>query len=83
MSSIRSSTPCSRSTSASTEPASLAGKTVGAQASTTQANYVQDVYAKAGAEAARVGARLAMVRGSEAKVYTPSIDTTAAAIQTE
>ncbi|TIO89225.1 MAG: transporter substrate-binding domain-containing protein, partial [Mesorhizobium sp.] len=36
---------------ASTEPASLAGKTVGAQASTTQANYAQDVYAKAGAEA--------------------------------
>ncbi|TIQ35107.1 MAG: transporter substrate-binding domain-containing protein [Mesorhizobium sp.] len=36
---------------ASTEPAALAGKTVGAQASTTQANYAQDVYAKAGAEA--------------------------------
>lgn len=36
---------------ASTEPAALAGKTVGAQASTTQANYAQDVYGKAGAEA--------------------------------
>ncbi|RUV24474.1 transporter substrate-binding domain-containing protein, partial [Mesorhizobium sp. M5C.F.Ca.IN.020.32.2.1] len=36
---------------ASTEPAALAGKTVGAQASTTQADYAQDVYSKAGAEA--------------------------------
>ncbi|RVB76386.1 MULTISPECIES: ABC transporter substrate-binding protein [unclassified Mesorhizobium] len=36
---------------ASTEPAALAGKTVGAQASTTQADYAQDVYGKAGAEA--------------------------------
>ncbi|TIO51636.1 MAG: transporter substrate-binding domain-containing protein [Mesorhizobium sp.] len=36
---------------ASTEPAALVGKTVGAQASTTQANYAQDVYGKAGAEA--------------------------------
>ncbi|WP_348640461.1 ABC transporter substrate-binding protein [Mesorhizobium sp. B1-1-4] len=36
---------------ASTEPAALTGKTVGAQAATTQANYAQDVYGKAGAEA--------------------------------
>ncbi|TIL19863.1 MAG: transporter substrate-binding domain-containing protein, partial [Mesorhizobium sp.] len=36
---------------ASTDPAALAGKTVGAQASTTQADYAQDVYGKAGAEA--------------------------------
>jgi polar amino acid transport system substrate-binding protein len=36
---------------ASTEPAALAGKTVGAQASTTQADYAQNVYGKAGAEA--------------------------------
>ncbi|QPC94893.1 ABC transporter substrate-binding protein [Mesorhizobium sp. INR15] len=35
----------------STEPAAMAGKTVGAQASTTQATYAQDVYGKAGAEA--------------------------------
>ena len=35
----------------STEAAALAGKTVGAQASTTQADYAQDVYGKAGAEA--------------------------------
>ncbi|TIU63047.1 MAG: transporter substrate-binding domain-containing protein, partial [Mesorhizobium sp.] len=35
----------------STEPAALAGKTVGAQASTTQADFAQDVYGKAGAEA--------------------------------
>jgi len=33
-----------------TEPAALAGKTVGAQASTTQADYAQDAYGKAGAE---------------------------------
>ena len=33
-----------------TEPSALAGKTLGAQASTTQATYAQDVYAKAGAE---------------------------------
>ena len=36
---------------ASTEPADLAGKTIGAQAGTTQATYADDVYAKAGAEA--------------------------------
>jgi polar amino acid transport system substrate-binding protein len=36
---------------ASTEPAALAGKIVGAQASTTQADFAQDVYGKAGAEA--------------------------------
>ncbi|WP_192179207.1 ABC transporter substrate-binding protein [Mesorhizobium amorphae] len=35
----------------STDPAALAGKTVGAQASTTQADFAQDVYGKAGAEA--------------------------------
>ncbi|MCV3205780.1 ABC transporter substrate-binding protein [Mesorhizobium sp. YC-39] len=35
----------------STEAAALAGKTVGAQASTTQADYAQNVYGKAGAEA--------------------------------
>lgn len=35
----------------STDPAALAGKVVGAQASTTQATYAQDVYGKAGAEA--------------------------------
>ncbi|MFA6155244.1 ABC transporter substrate-binding protein [Mesorhizobium sp.] len=35
----------------STEPAALAGKTVGAQASTTQADYAQNAYGKAGAEA--------------------------------
>ena len=34
----------------STEPAALAGKTVGAQASTTQSIYADDFYAKAGAE---------------------------------
>jgi len=33
-----------------TEPTALAGKTLGAQASTTQATYAQDVYAKAGAD---------------------------------
>ncbi|MBN9236854.1 MULTISPECIES: transporter substrate-binding domain-containing protein [Phyllobacteriaceae] len=33
-----------------TEPTALAGKTLGAQASTTQATYAQDVYAKSGAE---------------------------------
>ena len=33
-----------------TDGAAVAGKTVGAQASTTQANYAQDVYAKAGAD---------------------------------
>lgn len=36
---------------ASTEAEALAGKTVGAQASTTQADYAQNVYGKAGAEA--------------------------------
>ena len=36
----------------STEPAALAGKTVGAQASTTQADYAQDAYGKAGARQA-------------------------------
>jgi polar amino acid transport system substrate-binding protein len=36
---------------ASAEPAALAGKTVGAQASTTQADYAQNAYGKAGAEA--------------------------------
>lgn len=35
----------------STEAAALAGKTVGAQASTTQADHAQNVYGKAGAEA--------------------------------
>jgi polar amino acid transport system substrate-binding protein len=35
---------------ASAEPAALAGKTVGAQASTTQSIYADEVYAKAGAE---------------------------------
>ena len=35
----------------SAEPTALAGKTVGAQASTTQADYAQDAYGKAGAEA--------------------------------
>lgn len=35
---------------ASTEPAALAGKTVGAQSSTTQSIYADEVYAKAGAE---------------------------------
>ncbi|MBA3448876.1 MAG: ABC transporter substrate-binding protein [Pseudaminobacter sp.] len=34
----------------STEPTALAGKTVGAQASTTQSIYADDFYAKAGAE---------------------------------
>ncbi|MGB3389322.1 MAG: ABC transporter substrate-binding protein [Pseudaminobacter sp.] len=34
----------------STEPAAVAGKTVGAQASTTQAIYADDFYAKAGAD---------------------------------
>ncbi|RUM99055.1 transporter substrate-binding domain-containing protein [Pseudaminobacter arsenicus] len=34
----------------STEPAALAGKTVGAQASTTQSIYADDFYAKAGAD---------------------------------
>ncbi len=33
-----------------TEPAALEGKTLGAQGSTMQATYAQDVYAKAGAE---------------------------------
>ena len=36
---------------ASTAPADLAGKTIGAQASTTQGVYAEDVYGKAGAEA--------------------------------
>jgi polar amino acid transport system substrate-binding protein len=35
---------------ASTEPAALAGKTVGAQGATTQADYANDHYGKAGAE---------------------------------
>ena len=35
---------------ASTEPADVAGKTVGAQAGTTQETYAGDVYVKAGAE---------------------------------
>lgn len=35
---------------ASTEPAALAGKTIGAQGSTTQADYATDYYGKAGAE---------------------------------
>ena len=35
---------------ASTDPAALAGKTIGAQASSVLGAYVQDVYAKAGAE---------------------------------
>ena len=35
----------------SADPAALAGKTVGAQASTTQADYAQNTYGKAGAEA--------------------------------
>lgn len=38
------------STLGGTTAADVAGKTVGAQSSTTQANYAQDVYAKAGAD---------------------------------
>jgi polar amino acid transport system substrate-binding protein len=38
------------STLTATDPAAVAGKTVGAQASTTQSIYAQDFYAKAGAD---------------------------------